>query len=88
MAGMFGRAEFVTGQIKSIFVPQSAIWQEGSLEGVFVVEGGRAIKRVITTGKKINELVEVLTGLKEGELVVVKGVEQLRDGMKVRAVQR
>ncbi|MFN4178921.1 MAG: efflux RND transporter periplasmic adaptor subunit [Armatimonadota bacterium] len=88
MAGMFGRAEFATGQIKSIFVPQSAIWREGSLEGVFVVEDGRAVKRVITTGKKINELTEVLTGLKDGELVVVKGVEQLRDGMKIRAVQR
>ncbi len=88
IAGMFGRAEFPTGQIKSIFVPQSTVWQEGSLEGVFVVEGEKAVKRVITTGKKINGFVEVLSGLKEGELVIVKGMDGLRDGTKVRAVRR
>lgn len=88
IAGMFGRAEFPTGQIKSIFVPQSTVWQEGSLEGVFVVEGEKAVKRVITTGKKINDFVEVLSGLKEGELVIVKGMDGLRDGTKVRVVRR
>lgn len=84
MAGMFGRAEFRTGEIKGIFVPESAIWREGSLEGVFVVEGERAIKRIVTTGKKLNNLVEILSGLNEGELVVVKFDDRLRDGMKVR----
>lgn len=88
MAGMFGRAEFKTGKTKGIFVPESAVWREGSLEGVFVVENGRAIKRVVTTGKKLNDLVEILSGLNEGELVVVKVDDQMRDGLKVRPILR
>lgn len=84
MAGMFGRAEFKVGELKGIFVPEKALWREGSLEGVFVVEGGRAIKRVVTTGKKLNDLVEILSGLNEGELVIAKVDDRIRDGMKVR----
>ncbi|MCS7192357.1 MAG: efflux RND transporter periplasmic adaptor subunit [Armatimonadetes bacterium] len=87
MAGMFGRAEFKTGEIKGIFVPESAVWREGSLEGVFVIEGEKAVKRVVTTGKKLNDLVEILSGLNEGELVVKKVDDRLRDGMKVRIAQ-
>ncbi len=88
MAGMFGRAEFKVGEIRGIFVPESAIWREGSLEGVFVVEGERAIKRVVTTGKRLNDLIEILSGLNEGELVVAKVYDRIRDGMKVRVIQR
>ncbi len=87
MVGMFGRAEFKTGERRGIFVPQTAIWHEGSLEGVFVVEEGVALRRVVTTGKTFGDLVEVLTGLKEGELVVARNTPTLRDGMKVRPVQ-
>ena len=84
MAGMFGRATFSTGKSKGIFVPESAIWREGSLEGVFVVEGDTAFKRIITTGRKIGNWVEVLTGLDDGELVIINGTEKLKDGVKVR----
>ncbi len=84
MAGMFGRATFSTGKSKGIFVPESAIWREGSLEGVFVVEGDTAFKRIVTTGRKIGNLVEVLTGLNDGELVIINGTEKLKDGVKVR----
>ena len=88
MAGMFGRATFSTGKSKGLFVPERAIWREGSLEGVFVVEKDTTFKRIVTTGRRNGELVEVLTGLNEGELVVVNGTEKLRDGTKVRIVKR
>ncbi len=87
MVGMFGRAEFKTGERTGIFVPQNAVWKEGSLEGVFVVENSVAYKRVVTTGKTFGNLVEVLTGLKEGEWVVVRNVQSLKDGTRVRIVQ-
>lgn len=87
MAGMFGRAEFTTGTVKGLFVPNTALWQESSLEGVYVMEKDVAVKRLVTTGKRVGNFVEVLSGLKEGELVVVSDLEKLRDGMKVRILR-
>lgn len=52
--------------------------------GVFVVEDGRAHSRVVRIGEAVGRRFEVLDGLKEGDKVVVRGNERLRDGGRVR----
>ena len=66
-----------------IAVPITAVFSEDGTEYVFVVEGGKAYRREIETGDRTEEWVEVVSGLDEGERVVVEGVAKIKEGQKV-----
>jgi HlyD family secretion protein len=44
--------------------------QDGFVEIVFCVEGGKAVAKQVKTGIQSDELIEILDGLKEGDEVV------------------
>lgn len=51
----------------------------------YVVEGDKAVERVLTLGmRSADGRVEVLSGLKGGEMLVVRGAEALSNGASVR----
>jgi len=54
---------------------------------VFVVEGGKARSRMVSVGEVIGGKREVLSGLKAGEKVVVKGPAEMVDGAAVEVLQ-
>ena len=51
---------------------------------MFVVSGDHVDERIVTTGQKIEDLVEIVSGLKSGERVATENVTQLVDGAKVK----
>jgi membrane fusion protein (multidrug efflux system) len=51
---------------------------------VYVVEDGKARKREVTVGERLDGRLEVATGLQGGETVVVAGQRELRDDVPVR----
>lgn len=54
---------------------------------VWVVNSDNTVtKRQVTTDKVVPQGVRLLSGLEEGEVIVVDGVNQLRDGQEVRIV--
>src|SRR6266542_185023 len=74
-SGLYGVARFASGQRQAILIPQKAVAQRGQLAGVFVVDdAGVARLRLIKTGKSYGESVEALSGLSDGERIVVDGV--------------
>jgi RND family efflux transporter MFP subunit len=79
-AGQFGRVAMPVGETSAIRVPASAVVQRGQMELVFIATDGRAQLRLIKTGERIGNEVEVVSGLSAGESVVVDGAAQLRDG--------
>jgi len=66
-------------------VPASALVVRGQMEMVFVLAKGSAQLRLIKTGKRVGDELEVLSGLEAGEQVVVEGARALVDGQPVRA---
>lgn len=82
-SGQFGRALVPTGRTEILRLPESAILRRGQLELVFVAESGHARLRLIKTGKRFNDRVEVVSGLEAGEVVVVEGADQLVDGQPI-----
>ncbi len=70
---------------QALVVPQTAIRPgEKGFVG-FVVDNDKAYERILTLGMRTADgLVEVRAGLKAGELLVVRGAEALRDGVKVK----
>lgn len=71
--GTFARADIVISEASALVVPQSAVIVFAGIEKVLTVENGTARERRIQTGAKTGDRVEVLDGLSEGEVVVVKG---------------
>ena len=86
-SGMFGRAWFPMASRKVVTVPASAVVERGQLQSVFVVEDGTARNRLVTTGKRQQDSVEVLSGLGEGERVVSPIAAGLADGDRVEVRQ-
>ena len=82
-AGQFGRAAIPIARQMSLWVPLSARVLRGQMEVVFVRSGGRAIMRLVRTGKVRDGEVEILSGLVEGEEIVVEGAGLLRDGQRL-----
>jgi len=86
-SGSFGRARFSSEQKQAITIPRHAITERGQLVSVFVVDdSGMARQRLIKTGKAYGDRVEVLTGLSDGERIVVDGVEAVSDGSRVEPI--
>jgi RND family efflux transporter MFP subunit len=70
--GSFVRAEIITrDNHKSLNVPANALIIFAGIEKVFLVEDGKARERQVTTGRRGANWVEIVNGVKAGELVVL-----------------
>lgn len=67
------------GRQDIVVVPDSSIIKEGNDNYVFVVANNQAEKRKVTLGRTKDTYREVLSGVKEGEQVVVSGQQELKD---------
>ena len=71
--GMFGRLLIPTGMVKRIYIPSDAITHLGQLEFVEVIENNKTSRRFIRTGRQNDKGdVEVVSGLDEGEVILIK----------------
>src|SRR5579859_2933313 len=82
-AGQFGRVAVPVGEASALRVPAAAVLQRGEMELVFVVTGDRAQLRIVKTGKRVGDEVELVSGVDAGERVVVGGAARLTDGQPV-----
>jgi multidrug efflux pump subunit AcrA (membrane-fusion protein) len=64
-------------------VPASAVVRDGDRDTVWLVEGGKAVRREVTVGAQGEEYVEILRGLNVGDRVVIRGADSVREGDKV-----
>ncbi len=86
-SGMFGRAYFARGEKPALVVPSDVLVIRGQLHGIYVVDdAGLMHWRVVTLGKSIGNQVELLSGLNDGDVVVVNPDSQELDGKKTAAV--
>ena len=90
-AGAFGTLTISTGTAaRSVVAPQSAVqFNEGTRTGtVMVVDDKRiAHKREIEGGEVVDGKVQIVKGLKAGEVVVAEGGYGLPDGTEVKTAE-
>lgn len=85
-SGMFISVVFPSLEKSStqVMVPKSALIQKGDLNGIYTVSASNtAILRWLKTGKSLGNQVEVLSGLKPGEQVIVDAEGKIYNGVKV-----
>lgn len=84
--GMYARVTVNFGSNHSIVVPDDCVVkQQGSgVRSVFVLQNDDTVKEVVVTlGRHFGTEYEILSGIAEGDNVVVKGQASLKNGSKV-----
>ena len=87
--GMYAKVNVTFGHNRSIVVPDAAVvrLQGSGQRNVFVVEDGVAVQKEVSLGRHFDGQYEILSGLEEGEQVVVKGGSALRNGAQVEVIE-
>lgn len=86
--GMFIKAAILSEQRDStIVIPKETIISRQDGKVVFTIENGIATEKKITTGLENLNNIEVISGLKVNDRLVVAGFETLRNKSKVTVVQ-
>lgn len=87
--GMLLTVELEANRAERLALPEQAIVPAGSAQRVFVLDGGERVREVaISTGRRSEGMVELLSGLDGSETLVVEGGSMLRPGALVRVVDR
>lgn len=81
--GMFAEVVLHWTDPPSLLIPREAVVAGDGGSKVFVMDNGAARECKIETGKSDDKNIIVLSGLKQDDEVIVKGLNSLKDGVKV-----
>ncbi len=88
-AGMVANVKIITGQQKNILIiPKSAVFKEGNIEKIYVVENSRVKIKTIKTETIAEDKLKVVEGLSAGEEIIVNGNYDFKDGDLVTATRQ
>lgn len=87
-SGMFANIILALGEKETLAIAREVLItdQVTGVSYAFVIEGDQAVQRKLVLGERSGVLTEVMSGLKEGEKLVIKGQTRLKPGSKVRIV--
>ena len=74
----------VGDSIPRLLIPKDALIPRGKQKIVYLFNKGLAKQNFVETGVSVGDRIEILKGLKEGQLVVVKGNENLRPNQAIK----
>jgi RND family efflux transporter MFP subunit len=76
LPGTFGRLWVDAGPREAVFVPASAVVRIGQLAFVQAVRDGRAVRRLVKTGPERNGSIEILSGLRAGDVLLANPIQE------------
>jgi RND family efflux transporter MFP subunit len=90
LPGMFARVEINLGNKDNVVVPDRAIVkQTGSgNKYVYVYNNGTVSYHKVELGQRLDDAYEMLSGINDGDTVVIAGQTKLADGVKAEIVKR
>lgn len=86
-SGAFARATIVVEELKGVLtIPREAVFSTEGISKVYTLDGDRAKERTIEVGEGSADLYQVISGLSQGQNVIVLGRNQVEDGTLVKIV--
>ena len=83
--GMFVEVTIVAERREDVaVVPRDAVTEREGTKVVFVLDGQKVSRRAVVLGLGDDDVVEVREGIEPGDRIVVRGLETLTDGARVR----
>ncbi|MER7275699.1 HlyD family efflux transporter periplasmic adaptor subunit [Dactylosporangium sp. NPDC000244] len=74
-------------QVRSIHdavtVPAAAVFNVGGKDVVWLVRGGRAVQQPVSVGVSGQDRIQVLSGVSDGDQIVVRGTDKVKQGMEL-----
>lgn len=87
-AGMYGTAVFGAGGTADVLVvPRTAFVGSVSDNKMFVLEEGNAVVKDVVSGRSFGDRIEVISGLEDGQPVIVSGQINLADQTPVEIIK-
>ena len=84
-AGMFAKVKLYTQDYSgAIVVPTDAIVEKNDKKNLYIVTDGVAHLREVALGNTVDDYIQVVSGVFEGEKIVVEGMRVLSDGSPVK----
>jgi RND family efflux transporter MFP subunit len=86
-SGQFARIQVPGPAVRALLAPATAVSVLGQMERVFVVgDGGKAVLRLVKTGATRDDRVEILSGLGDGDRIIVAPPANLREGQPLEVL--
>ena len=91
---MSSKVAFLSREVKSeeqkprTAVNTASVIARNGKKIVFLIKENRVIETPITTGTQFGEMIEVLSGVKTGDQVVLKPLDKMRDGKRINVIER
>jgi RND family efflux transporter MFP subunit len=88
-SGVLKPGQFATVRIlqeraePAVLIPARAVVTEAGVSRVYVIKNGHAEQRLVQTGQKEGDLIEIKSGVAADEQVATSNLEQLTDGIAV-----
>jgi len=77
-------ANFILWEDNNVLrVPASALFRDGEGWALFVVQGGKAVKRKVKVGQRNGLNAQIVSGVDAGDKVIVHPDDQVKDGVRV-----
>jgi len=87
-SGLFARVRIPVGEQEIILVPAEALVRRGQLTGVYTVDSNSIITyRLVRSGKNYNDRIEILSGLKPGDVIISGKISGIADGAVMQEVK-
>src|SRR5664280_2182799 len=68
----------------ALIVPMTSVTKRGGKDVVYLVREEKAVEVPVTTGRKFNAYVEITSGISDGDKVIEKITDQIKNGIKVK----
>jgi len=87
VAGLSGQIKFIIDLQKQLLVPESSLVNRAGVSGVFVVDNNHKARfNAVKTERKWQQYRVVLSGLQQGDSVVLNPLTSLRDGFTINVL--
>lgn len=88
IGGQFVKINIPVSKKDAITVPKSAVVEKGELTGVYAVDADNIISyRIVRVGKEYGDKVEILSGLSNGDKIIVSNLDKVTDGAKIEGLK-
>ena len=83
--GIEAKAKVNTADLAEVLrVPTLALWEDEEGSFVFVASDGKAVKTAVETGVRNDDMVQIVSGINPGDVVVWNDTAEITDGMSIK----
>jgi membrane fusion protein (multidrug efflux system) len=87
--GMLLNTEIIYNEVTSLGVPEESVVQQGNAAIVYKIIDNQTVARTeVKTGVRNLGYIQIISGLTEGDQIVVQGVSKVRDKSKIKLISK